>query len=124
MKVKVDENMPTAMVELLREARHDPATVVDESLSGAGDREVIKAATAEGRILIAFDVDFFNIRAFPPGSHAGVVVFRLHDQRWAMLKDPVRRLLASGTLERVGRGLAIVDESRIRISRGRKRDKP
>lgn len=115
MKVKVDENMPAAMVKLLQEARHDAATVMDEGLSGTDDSEVIKAATSESRILITFDVDFGNIRAFPPGSHAGVVVFRLHDQRWAVLEEPARRMLKSGTLDRLQRGLAIIDESRIRI---------
>lgn len=122
MKVKLDENMPTAMVKLLREARHDAATVMDEGLSGADDGEVVKAATSESRILITFDADFGNIRTFPPGSHAGVVVFRLHDQRWAVLEEPARRMLKSGTLDRLQRGLAIIDESRIRIG-GRTRGK-
>ena len=72
--------------------------------------------------MITFDVGFGNIRAFPLGSHAGVVVFRLHDQRWAVLEEPARRLLRSGTLDRLGRGLAIIDESRIRI-RKRQREK-
>ena len=114
--------MPAAMVKLLREARHDAATVMDEGLSGTDDSEVIKAATSESRILITFDVDFGNIRAFPPGSHAGVVVFRLHDQRWAVLEEPARRMLKSGTLDGLQRGLAIIDESRIRIG-GRTRGK-
>jgi len=115
MKVKVDENMPTAMTGLLRGAGHDPATVTEEGLSGADDKQILNSATSEGRIMITFDVGFGNIRAFPLGSHAGVVVFRLHDQRWAVLEEPARRLLRSGTLDRLGHGLAIIDESRIRI---------
>jgi hypothetical protein len=30
----------------------------------------------------------------PRGTHAGIVVFRLKDQRWATLKGPLDRLLA------------------------------
>lgn len=121
MKVKLDENMPAAMIELLRGAGHDPATIAEEALSGSGDEEVIKTASAEGRVLMTFDVGFGNIRAFPLGGHAGVVVFRLHDQRWAVLKDPARRLLESGVLPRLNRGLAVVDESCIRVRRGKAR---
>ncbi len=64
---------------------------------------------------MTFDVDFGDIRAYPVGSHAGVVVFRLHDQRWAVLKEPAERLLGSGLLERLEHGIAIVNENRIRV---------
>jgi predicted nuclease of predicted toxin-antitoxin system len=122
MKVKLDENMPTAMAELLRGAGHDSATVAEEGLSGTDDKQILRTATAEDRIVITFDVGFGNIRAFPPGSHAGVVVFRLHDQRWAVLEEPARRMLNSGTLDRLRRGLAIINESRVRIGK-RQREK-
>jgi hypothetical protein len=69
---------------------------------------------------MTFDVGFGDVRSFPVGSHAGVVVFRLQDQRWATLKEPAERLLASGVLERLQKGLAVVSENRIRIrSRGK-----
>lgn len=115
MKVKLDENMPRAMVKLLEEAHHDVSTVTDEALGGASDREVIGKATAESRILLTFDVAFGNIRLYPLGRHAGVVVFRLRDQRWAALEGPARRFVASATLERLSGGLAIVDEYRLRV---------
>ena len=51
----------------------------------------------------------FQKRTYPVGSHAGVVVFRLHDQRWAVLKEPAERLLGSGLLERLEYGIAIVE---------------
>jgi hypothetical protein len=30
---------------------------------------------------MTFDLDFADVRHYPPGSHGGIVVFRLHDQR-------------------------------------------
>ena len=117
MKIKLDENMPAAMAHLLREAGYDAHTICDEGLGGAHDTEVISAATAEGRILFTFDIGFGNVHVFPYGSHAGVVVFRLRDQRWAVLEEPVRRVLASGTLERLAGRLAVVDDTRIRMAR-------
>jgi predicted nuclease of predicted toxin-antitoxin system len=115
MKIKLDENMPAAMTALLRQAGHDTTTVAEESLGGSDDPTVVAAATAEHRVLVTFDLDFADVRRFPAGSHAGIVVFRLHDQRWEVLEQPVRNLAASGVLERIGGGLAIVDEVRIRF---------
>jgi predicted nuclease of predicted toxin-antitoxin system len=115
MKVKLDENMPAGLRELLRQAGHDALTVGEEALSGAVDPRILEAATAENRVLMTFDLDFADVRHFPIGSHAGIVVFRLHDQRWAILEEPARDLLASGILERLRGGLAIVDEARVRM---------
>ncbi len=115
MKFKLDENLPTALKELLQAAGHDAMTVADEALGGAADPKVLQIATSEGRTLLTFDLDFADIRRFPIGSHAGIVVFRLHDQRWAVLERPARQLIESGLLDGLQNGLAIVDESRARI---------
>ncbi len=118
MKVKVDENMPAALVEALREAGHDTKSVHDEGLSGAEDGPLLQAATQEGRVLMTFDVGFGDVRRYPAGSHAGIVVFRVKDQRWAVLREPATRVLSSGVLDRLQGGLAVVDEDRIRIRLG------
>jgi predicted nuclease of predicted toxin-antitoxin system len=115
MRIKLDENMPLSLAALLRSAGHNVSTVPEENLSGEGDPLVLETAIKEGRLLMTFDADFGDICAYPVGSHAGVVVFRLHDQRWAVLKEPAERLLVSGLLERIEQGIAIVDENRIRV---------
>lgn len=103
MKIKLDENLPKALEDLLRAGGHDVTTVPQENLSGSGDPRVLDAATGEDRLLMTFDMDFADIRQYPVGSHAGIVVFRLRDQRWAVLEPPARQLLASGVLTTRGR---------------------
>ena len=115
MKIKLDENIPFAMAELLRRAGHETATAADEKLSGVDDPVLLATATKERRLLMTFDADFADIRHYPLVTHAGIVVFRLVDQRWAALREPFQRLVASGVLERLYGGLAIVDETRVRI---------
>jgi predicted nuclease of predicted toxin-antitoxin system len=115
MKIKLDENLPTALAELLRAAGYDAMTVADEGLGGGKDPNLLQVATSENRVFLTFDLDFADIRQYPIGSHAGIVVFRLHDQRWVMLEQPTQRLVDSGLLGHLQGGLAIVDESRIRI---------
>lgn len=121
MRIKLDENMPHALAELLRGAGHDVATVPEEALSGARDPSVLRCATAENRLLMTFDTDFGDIRHYPVGTHAGIVVFRVRDQRWAVLEGPARRLVGSGLLERLRGGLAVVDEVRARLRVGRQK---
>lgn len=115
MKLKLDENMPSDMKAVLRSAGHEASDVAEEGLSGADDASLARAAAEEGRVLLTFDTDFGDIRAYPLDSHGGIVVFRLEDQRWSPLKRAVEGLLNSGVLERLPGGLAVVTEHRIRL---------
>ena len=120
MRIKLDENLPEGLADLLRSAKYDVATVLEENLSGAKDPVVTAAVKQEGRLFMTYDMDFADIRKYPPGSHAGIVVFRLQDQRWRVLEGPARRLVESRLLERLQGRLAIVDEVRIRTRSERK----
>ena len=80
MKFKLDENLPASSAAILTSAGHDVDTVTQEGLIGAPDRDVVAAATEAGRILISLDRGLGDIRAYPPGSHAGIVVLRLTEQ--------------------------------------------
>jgi predicted nuclease of predicted toxin-antitoxin system len=80
VKFKLDENLPASSSAVLTSAGHDVDTVSAEHLIGAPDRDVVTAATTAGRILISLDVGMADIRAYPPGSHAGIIVLRLADQ--------------------------------------------
>jgi predicted nuclease of predicted toxin-antitoxin system len=122
VRFKVDENMPADLAIRLRSQGHDAIDAVAEGLGGEDDRSVLAAATAETPVLLTFDLDFADIRHYPPGSHAGIVVFRLQDQRWRTLEGPVNRMLAAGALERLEKGLAIVDETRVRYKRPKEAD--
>jgi len=115
MRIKLDENMPHDLAEFLRSSGHQVATVAEENLSGADDPAVVERATEEERLLMTFDIGFADIRKFPVGAHGGIVVFRLHDQRWAVMKEPAQRLIESGLLEKLEQGLAVVDETRVRF---------
>lgn len=115
MKIKLDENLPYDLGEFLRLHGHDVDDVVSEGLGGEADPIVQAASTGEERILFTFDLDFADVRDYPVGTHAGIVVFRVADQRWQTLKASVENLLRDDILGRISGGLAIVDETRIRV---------
>ena len=80
MRFKLDENLPLQLKRLLTESGHDAVTVLDQRMGGATDSEVASACRREERVLLTQDIDFADIRMYPPGNYPGIVVFRLASQ--------------------------------------------
>jgi len=114
MRFKLDENLPYDLAQFLTGIGHDAETVKEEGLSGYTDEDLLPIAYKENRIFLTFDLDFADTREYPPGSHSGIMVFRLHDQRWKILERVVRNLFHQVDFELLKGGLAIMDEIRIR----------
>jgi len=74
--VKLDENLAQAHVEFLRRLGYRADRVHDEGLSGATDDVVWQRVCAEGRFFITLDLDFSDVRRYPPGSHHGIMLLR------------------------------------------------
>ena len=118
MKVKLDENITLDAVAVFRAAGHDVDTVPDEGLTGAADSAVWDACVGEGRMLVTFDLGFADVRAYPPSSHAGVVVLRLGDQRPAAVVEVLARFVADYDLDGLRGSLVVLTERIVRIRSG------
>ena len=111
---KTDENLPTEVLEVLRTAGFDAISAVDQGLGGAVDPDISQVCKREGRALLTLDVDFADIRAYPPEDYPGVVVLRLARQDKHTILNAVSRIVQHlRTLPLQGQ-LWIVEESRIR----------
>jgi predicted nuclease of predicted toxin-antitoxin system len=86
-------------------------------MSGATDAVVAQAVVAEGRILVTFDLGFGDIRAYPPGSHPGIVVLRLARQALASVNEALLFLLSYDELTAIAGCTMIVDGATIRVRR-------
>ena len=76
MKLKLDENLSRLLKSSLAALGHDVDNVADEGLLSRPDSDIAAAAKAEGRMLMTLDLDFADLRRFPPGSHPGIILFR------------------------------------------------
>jgi predicted nuclease of predicted toxin-antitoxin system len=115
VKFKLDENLPASSTAILASAGHDVDTVADEGLVGAPDHDVVAAATAAGRILVSLDRGLGDIRAYPPGSHASMVVLRLSDQSAATASKAISDLTTLTNPESLAGAVAVLQRGLLRI---------
>lgn len=76
MKLKLDENLPSELLDELRSAGHEADSVREEGLAGAGDPVILERAKAEGRVLLTLDKGIGDVRAYPPSEFHGIVLLR------------------------------------------------
>jgi predicted nuclease of predicted toxin-antitoxin system len=115
MKFKIDENLPVEFAQVLQAAGHDASTILEEQLSGAPDPEVMAVSISENRAIVTLDLDFADIRLYPPEDHPGIIVFRVQPQDKERLLRCLTRVVPFLETEPVNRTLWIVEEDRIRI---------
>jgi predicted nuclease of predicted toxin-antitoxin system len=115
MKLKLDQNIPVEAANILQETGIDAVTVYQQDMSGIPDADLIAMIQPEERVLVTLDLDFSDIRAYPPAQYHGIIVLRPAGQDKAAVLSLINRL---GTLllsEHVEQRLWIVDNNRVRI---------
>ncbi len=115
MKFKIDENLPSEVASLLKAAGHDAETVFDEGLVGAADSEILEVCTSEKRALITLDLDFSNVRSYPPNEYCGLLVLRLRRQDKPYVSNVLSQIVEMFEREQIVGRLWIIEEDRIRI---------
>lgn len=114
MQFKIDENLPVEVASLLINAGHDAKTVNDQNLSGTTDANLISVCRNEQRVLITQDLDFSDIRAYPPKESAGIIVLRARQSKphiLSVLKGAIPLLDKEPLINH----LWIVEENKVRI---------
>ncbi len=114
-KFKIDENLPTEVATLLAGAGHDAVTVPQQRLGGQPDPNIAQVCQHESRAMVTLDLDFADIRAYPPADYAGIVVLRLHQLDKVRILSVVQRVLPLLHQEPLTGKLWIVDDSSVRI---------
>jgi len=93
-------------------------SVADEGLTGADDSALAAKCRSEGRILVTLDLDFANIRAYPPAEYAGIIVLRPKRQDKQSVLALVHRLTLVLANRPPAGELWIVEPDRIRFRLG------
>lgn len=80
MQFKIDENLPVEAADVLRQAAHDALTIHDQQMVGQPDPRVASVCQSEQRVLLTLDLDFSDIRTYPPADYFGIIVLRPRSQ--------------------------------------------
>jgi predicted nuclease of predicted toxin-antitoxin system len=115
MRAKLDENLPVEAAGFLRSAGWNCDTVHDEGLGGAEDPKVGAVCRAEGRVLFTLDLDFADIRAYPPSEYVGIVVFRPAEPSRRLVLQMLARVLPVLAGHWTDHQLWIVEPDRVRV---------
>jgi predicted nuclease of predicted toxin-antitoxin system len=115
---KIDEDLPRAVASLLQEAGYDEVrTVTEQGMGGWKDPLLWQALQEEGRFLVTADKGFADLRAYPPGSHAGVLLLRPDADGIGPVLELLRQVLASTDLSSLQGSLAVASPKGLRVRR-------
>jgi len=117
MKIKLDENMPAALVDALQMLGHDTDTVPQQGISGRDDCVVWLSAQQSGRFLITQDLDFSDVRRYRPGTHHGLLLVRLREPGRNALTAKVRAAFQTEPVEAWRQCFVVLTDHKLRIRR-------
>ena len=115
MRFKLDENMPMKAQVWLQEHGHDADSVFDENLGGANDSAVAMACQTEQRVLVTLDLDFSDIRTYPPSDYCGIIILRPKYQSTIQIMAMLESMLFFLEKETIDHSLWIVEPTGLRI---------
>lgn len=117
MRFLIDANLPRSALPLLRRLGHEAQHVRDLGLGAAPDEQIAAHARASASVVLTRDLDFSDIRRYPPANHAGLIVLRLPDD--AVVEEILRvveRFLSDAEfVSHLPGRLAVVEPSRVRF---------
>ena len=118
MQFKVDENLPVEAAESLRDAGHDAVTIHDQRMVGEPDPQIAAACQSESRAIVTLDLDFSDIRTYPPGDYHGIIVLRPRTQAKPAVLNLMVKLTPLLDTEPLEGNLWILQETGLRIREG------
>jgi predicted nuclease of predicted toxin-antitoxin system len=117
MRFLLDANMPRSALAVLASLGHDAEFARDIGSANAPDSQIAARARSSGAALITRDVDFADVRHYPPADYQGIVVLRLPDD--AVAQDIVnlleRFLKQTELIKQLPGHLAILELHRVRF---------
>src|SRR5690606_21698980 len=118
MQFKIDENLPVEVAAALQAAGHDAVTIHDQRMVGTPDPQVAVVCQSERRALVTLDLDFADIRTYPPGDFPGIIVLRPRTQAKPFVLSLIAQLTPLLGVEQLDARLWIVQENGVRIREG------
>lgn len=117
MQFLLDANMPRSALQALTQANYRASHVRDQGLGDATDAQINQFALQHGWTLVTRDLDFCDIRNYPPEHSPGRVVIRISETSTAAdIVLLLRRFLAAPQLiQQIPGHLVVIDTHQVRF---------
>jgi predicted nuclease of predicted toxin-antitoxin system len=106
MRFLLDENTHFRLLNWCRDHGHDSIRVP----GGLKNGKVIALAVQEKRILLTHDKDFADRLSYPPASHSGIVLLKIHPPSFSIVSRALQSLLANPPEEGFEKRLVILED--------------
>ena len=116
LKFLTDENISASLVDALRNGGYNVEDIKEEKLFGIDDKEVLKLAFKENRVVITHDKDFANLLRYKSLKHKGVILLRFQNQSPSNVIKLFIPMLKSLKESKVRNSLVIISDDYIKIS--------
>lgn len=117
MRFLIDANLPRSAIGTLLARGHHVEFARDIGLAAAPDAQIAEHARQTGAAILTRDLDFADIRRYPPRQYGGIVVLRVPDHFTAgeIVTVLERFLTEPRFIDKLPGRIAIVDENRVRF---------
>jgi predicted nuclease of predicted toxin-antitoxin system len=115
MRIKIDENIPARVANILHQLGHETETVPQQGLTGQDDIRIWEAAQESGCFFITQDLDFSDIRQFAPGTHYGLMLVRLRSPGRNALVNRIQMLFQTESVENWKGCFVVTTEHKLRV---------
>lgn len=115
MNIKLDENIPATLKNILSQQGHQVKTTPDQKLEGYDDGTIWEIVQEEDRFFITQDLDFSDIRNYPPGSHSGLLLLRFRFPGREAMKTRVESAFSTENVEEWKGKFVVMTETKTRV---------
>lgn len=115
MELKLDEKFSRHLKPVLMALGHDTLTAADENLLSRPDTEIAHASKREKRMVLTLDIEFADLRKYPPGSHPGIILFRPQSLSPLSVNKFIADFIGRTELDKLAACVAVVDPVHVRV---------
>ena len=104
----LDQDVYTITASFLKEAGLDVVTVAQLGLSRASDKEILRTAQLQGRILVTRDRDYGNL-VFVQSLGSGVIYLRILPSTASTVHDELMRVIHKYSYQELSKAFVVVE---------------
>ena len=115
MKFLLDQNISPKVTRYLNAEGHNAVDTRSLKMHEASDDKLWELAQSENRFFVNFDLDFSDLRKYPPGRGSGTIVFRTRSTTSKTVIELLELVLQRYSEQKLHGKLLIVTENQVRI---------